>query len=51
MIKAINEEKYDDILGELKHVKKDELQKLYQEREEEPVTAGEDWKPKDKKYL
>lgn len=51
MIKAINEEKYDDILDELKHVKKDELQKLYQEREEEPVTAGEDWKPKDKKYL
>lgn len=51
MIKAINEGKYDDILDELKHVKKDELQKLYQEREEEPVTAGEDWKPKDKKYL
>ena len=51
IIKAINEGKYDDILDELKHVKKDELQKLYQEREEEPVTAGEDWKPKDKTYL
>ena len=51
MIKAINEGKYDDILDELKHVKKDELQKLYQEREGEPVTAGEDWKTKDKTYL
>jgi ferredoxin len=51
MIKAINEGKYDDILDELKHVKKDELQKLYQEREGEPVTAGEDWKPKGKTYL
>jgi len=51
MVKAVNEGKYDDILGELKRVKKDELEKLYQEREEEPVTAGEDWKPKDKTYL
>ena len=51
MVKAINEGKYDDILNELKRVKKDELEKLYREREEEPVTAGEDWKPRDTTYL
>jgi formate hydrogenlyase subunit 6/NADH:ubiquinone oxidoreductase subunit I len=51
MVRTINEGRYDQILDELKLVKKDELEKLYQEREEEPVTAGEDWKPKDKTYL
>jgi malate synthase len=51
MVRTINEGRYDQILDEVKHVKEDELKKLYQEREAEPMAAGEDWKPKDKRYL
>jgi formate hydrogenlyase subunit 6/NADH:ubiquinone oxidoreductase subunit I len=51
MVKAVNEGRYDRFLDELKKVKEDELKKLYQEREAEPMTAGEDWKPKDTTYL
>jgi formate hydrogenlyase subunit 6/NADH:ubiquinone oxidoreductase subunit I len=51
MVKAVNEGKYDRFLDELKRVKEDELKKLYQEREVEPMGAGEDWKPKDTTYL
>jgi hypothetical protein len=51
MIKAVNERRYDRCLDELKQAKEDELKKLYQEREVEPMTAGEDWKPKDTTYL
>ena len=51
MVKVVNEGKYDQILNELKQLKEDELKKLYQEREAEPMAAGEDWKPKDKRYL
>ena len=51
MIKVIAEGRYEDILGKLKHMSEEELIKLYQKREGEPVTAGEDWRPKDKTYL
>jgi len=51
MVKAVDEGRYDRFLDELKQVKEDELKKLYQEREAEPMTAGEDWKPKDTTYL
>jgi formate hydrogenlyase subunit 6/NADH:ubiquinone oxidoreductase subunit I len=51
MVKAVNEGKYDRFLDELKGAKEDELKKLYQEREVEPMAAGEDWKPKDTTYL
>jgi len=51
MVGTITEGRYDQFLGELKHVKEDELKKLYQEREAEPMAAGEDWKPKDTRYL
>jgi len=51
MVGTINEGRYDQILDELKHVKEDELKKLYQERESEPMAAGEDWKPEDTRYL
>lgn len=51
MIKAVNEGKYDPFLDELKQAKEDELKKLYQEREIEPMTSGDDWKPKDTRYL
>lgn len=51
MVGKINEGRYDQILDELKQMKEDELKKLYQEREAEPMAAGEDWKPKDTRYL
>jgi formate hydrogenlyase subunit 6/NADH:ubiquinone oxidoreductase subunit I len=51
MVKAVNEGKYDRFLDELKRTKEAELKKLYQEREIEPMAAGEDWKPKDSRYL
>ncbi|TET55891.1 MAG: 4Fe-4S dicluster domain-containing protein [Dehalococcoidia bacterium] len=51
MIKVIAEGRYEDILGKLKHMSEEELIKLYQKREGEPVIAGEDWRPKDKTYL
>jgi formate hydrogenlyase subunit 6/NADH:ubiquinone oxidoreductase subunit I len=51
MVKAVNEGKYDRMLDGLKRAKEDELKKLYQEREVEPMATGEDWKPKDTTYL
>jgi formate hydrogenlyase subunit 6/NADH:ubiquinone oxidoreductase subunit I len=51
MVKAVNEGRYDRFLNELKPMKEGELKKLYQEREIEPMEAGEDWRPKDKRYL
>jgi len=51
MVRKTNEGRYDQILDELKQMKKDELKKLYQEREAEPMAAGEDWKPTDTRYL
>jgi hypothetical protein len=51
MVKAVNEERYERFLDELKQAKEEELKKLYQEREVEPMRAGEDWRPKDATYL
>ena len=51
MVGAIDEERYDDLLEKLKNMNEQELKKLYQEREMEPVAAGEKWKPKDTTYL
>jgi formate hydrogenlyase subunit 6/NADH:ubiquinone oxidoreductase subunit I len=51
MVKAVNEGRYDRFLDELKRANEDELKKLYKEREVEPMTAGEDWKPKDTTYV
>jgi formate hydrogenlyase subunit 6/NADH:ubiquinone oxidoreductase subunit I len=51
MVKAVDAGKYDRFLDELKCSKEDELKKLYREREVEPMTAEEDWKPKDTTYL
>jgi formate hydrogenlyase subunit 6/NADH:ubiquinone oxidoreductase subunit I len=51
MVKAVSEGRYEEILEELKGMKEDKLKKLYQEREVEPVSAGEDWRPRDKTYL
>jgi formate hydrogenlyase subunit 6/NADH:ubiquinone oxidoreductase subunit I len=51
MVNAVNQGKYDRCLDELKAASEDELKKLYQEREIEPVGSGEDWRPKDTTYL
>lgn len=51
MVKAVKEGRYDHMLERLKQVSEDELKKLYQERELEPVGAGEEWTPKDRRYL
>ncbi|MDY7019319.1 MAG: 4Fe-4S dicluster domain-containing protein [Chloroflexota bacterium] len=51
IVRAIDEGRYDDLLENLKSVNEQELKKLYQEREIEPVAAGEEWKPKDTSHL
>jgi len=48
-VKAVREGKYDECLGALMGAGEDEVRKLYQEREMEPVMAGEDWVPGDTK--
>jgi hypothetical protein len=48
---AIKSGKYEEALKELMSVDDEGLRKLYDEREMEPWEAGEDWKPKDKRYL
>ncbi|MFO8010057.1 MAG: 4Fe-4S dicluster domain-containing protein [Dehalococcoidia bacterium] len=45
------EHKFNDMLDELKKMSVDELKKTYTEREIEPETAGEDWQPKDFRFL
>lgn len=51
MVQAVSEGRYDKFLGQLKDMKEDELKDLYRQREVEPVSAGEDWKPEDIRYL
>jgi len=51
MVRRVKEGRYDGMLEELKRATVDELKELYQEREIEPMTAGEDWRPKDTRYL
>jgi Na+-translocating ferredoxin:NAD+ oxidoreductase RnfC subunit len=49
---AIKEKKvYDEMLKSLKEMSKEELRKAYQEREMEPITAAEDWRPSEKRFL
>jgi formate hydrogenlyase subunit 6/NADH:ubiquinone oxidoreductase subunit I len=51
MTGAIDAGRYEDSLKKLKSMSEDELKKIYQEREVEPVRTGEDWTPEDKTYL
>lgn len=46
MIENIAADKYDEAVKELKKLPLDELKKIYQEREQEPTMAEEDWRPK-----
>jgi len=45
------ERKYDPMLTKLMGMSIDDLKKAYTEREVEPETAGDDWKPRDSKFL
>ena len=39
------------MLKDLMGMSTEELKKIYVEREIEPETAGDDWKPKDNRFL
>jgi len=45
MVENIESGKYEKSLGELKEMPLDDLKKIYQEREQEPTMADEDWRP------
>ena len=51
MVANIQAGRFKDGLAELKAIDKETLKKVYQEREMEPAMAGEDWTPKETKYL
>jgi formate hydrogenlyase subunit 6/NADH:ubiquinone oxidoreductase subunit I len=51
IVKKVHEGRYEAGLREMMGMDTAKLQKLYQAREIEPMMAGEDWKPKDTKYL
>ncbi|MFA4836292.1 MAG: 4Fe-4S dicluster domain-containing protein [Dehalococcoidia bacterium] len=48
---AVKDHKFDPMLKELMSMNKDQLKKVYNEREIEPETAGDNWKPKEARYL
>ena len=48
---AIKAGRFEKALAELMQANDKELRRLYQEREMEPWEAGEEWTPKDTKYL
>jgi hypothetical protein len=51
MVANIESGRYQEGLDKLKSTDVEELKKLYQEREQEPAVAGEDWTPKESQYL
>jgi Fe-S oxidoreductase len=51
MVANIQAGRFKDGLAELKAMDKETLKKVYQEREMEPAMAGDDWTPKETKYL
>jgi len=48
---AVKSGKYKEMLQMLMTMDEEGLRKLYEEREMEPSAAGEDWRPKEKRYL
>ena len=46
-VKAVNGGRYEECLSTIMKMGEEELRKVYQEREMEPVMAGEDWVPND----
>ena len=49
--KAVIDGKFDPMLDQLVNMNFEDLKKVYVEREIEPETAGDDWKPQDTKWL
>ena len=45
------EKRYDRMLKSLMQMSEEELRQAYLEREIEPVTSGEDWRPGEKRFL
>ena len=50
-VEAIKSGRYEQPLKELMNEDDKGLRKLYREREMEPLQSGEDWRPKDTRYL
>lgn len=50
-VENVENGKFNKGLKELKKMSKEELEKVYNEREIEPDLSEESWEPKDKKYL
>jgi len=51
MVANIEAGRFNDGLAELKAMDTDKLKEVYQQREMEPATAGDDWTPKENVYL
>ena len=51
MVRRVDEGRYQSGLQELMSMDSEKLSKLYQQREIEPMMAGEDWRPADTSYL
>lgn len=50
-VKTIKEKKFEPLMRKVMAMSVEELKKAYTEREMEPETAGEDWRPKDRTFL
>lgn len=50
-VKAVKEGKYQEMLEHLMRMDEEALKEEYTKREIEPETAGEDWRPKDTRYV
>lgn len=50
-VKVIKEGRFQEMLEHLMGMSPEELRQEYLEREIEPVTAGEDWRPEDTRYI
>jgi Fe-S oxidoreductase len=50
-VRLIREGKFEPMMQQVMKMTPEELKKAYTERELEPETAGNDWRPRDNKYL
>lgn len=50
-VKTIKDGKFEPMMREVMGMSTEELKKAYNEREIEPETAGDDWRPKDNRFL
>jgi succinate dehydrogenase/fumarate reductase-like Fe-S protein len=50
-VKTIKDGKFESMMQEVMNMELEDLKKAYTEREIEPETAGDDWRPKDDRFL